>query len=86
MLVCAAAELDKVEFVRFKRCTELLALVGVKAFVLELDAVDLDAKNKGGGELFTDFLGDFDDDSCAILERSAVLVGTLVGGWGEELG
>ena len=56
-----AGELHEVEVVGFERRAQGFAFCGVEALVLELDAVDFDAQDEGGGDALSDRLGDFDD-------------------------
>lgn len=50
---------------------------------MELHGIDLDIKNEFFGSRrnpLLDFVDDLEDDSRTVLERTSVLVGTLVGG------
>ena len=86
LLVGTARQLDKVELVLLKNLADLLGLLGVEALVLELNRVQLDADDEVAGNTLANGVGDLNNDAGAVLDRSAVLVGTLVGGGGKELG
>ena len=85
LLIRAARELDEIDGVRLEPGAQLAALVDVEPFLLELDAVDLDADAEAARHALLDRPDDLEDDARPVLERAAILVGALVRRGRQEL-
>lgn len=86
LLERAAAELNEVKVAGFEVGAEGAAVGGVEAALLELDAVEFDAEDEGGGNAVADCASDVKNNAGTVLEATAVFIYALVGRRGEELG